>query len=181
MGFIRLEIEAVAAETQAILTDKLTHDDERRTINEFVNYLGAVKSGNRRGIVRQQVCGVAASGTIGCDESDAVDDTDTVTIGATTLAVVETPADEDEFAAGATDITFAANLATAINDHSVAGEMYFAESDGVDTVTVTCRVAGAIGNEVALAEVGNGFTLGAAALAGGTNAAMKEMDFGLTR
>jgi len=182
-AYFKIEIE-FDDETSAILEPMLIGGvvrDKRRRIADAGAMLSAVQSGHRRGIIRTQLASVAASQTIGCDESDSVDGTDTITIGATTLDVEASPVDEDDFATGATDITFAANLATAINDHSVAGELYYAVSDGIDTVTVTARTAGLLGNEVALAEVGNGFTLGAAALAGGAEGVMYEDDFGHTR
>ena len=154
--------------------------DKYAAMRGWLNQLNKTVGGFTRTIVRANLATVAASGTIGCDFSDAVDGTDDVTIGPTTLSVEASPSGEDQFDSGATDIAFAANLTTAINDHSVLSKIVKAATDGVDTVTVTCLFPGIIGNEIALTETGNGFTLGAAALASGASDEMDKHAFGLT-
>lgn len=168
-----------ADRTSADLRQRLDKTTARQQIRAYSDYLRGINGGSLRAVVTTTLAATTASQTIGCDQSDAVDATDSVTIGPTTLSVEASPADEDEFLQGATDIAFAANLAAAINAHSVLSKIVTAASDGVDTVTVTCRWPGIIGNEIALAEAGLGFTLGAAALAGGTQDETDEFGKGM--
>lgn len=170
MVAVRIELTMASDVTSATAQAKyIRTEDGKDCMTLLESLLHAVQGGAEDASLLAQVVGVKASGTIGCDYSDAVDGTDTVTIGPTTLSVEASPSGEDEFDSGATDIAFAANLVTAINAHSVLKNLVTATTDGVDTVTVTSRIAGIIGNEIILAEVGNGFTLSAAALASGTD------------
>lgn len=179
MGLLVLQIDTDDL-TLTDLANRYTRADRRQSMSRLHELVGSIGPGHRRAVVTTYVSGAQASGTIGCDFSDAVDGTDDVTIGPTTLSVEASPSGEDEFDSGTDDIEFAANLVAAIAAHSVLSKSYTAVSDGVDTVTVTHRLAGISGNETALAETGNGFTLGAAALAGGTQNATQEFDFGQT-
>ena len=173
-------------ETNAEMSDDelerrfVTGTNRRTLLRRLINYLEGVAGGIRSTSVvgvKTMVGDVFASMTIGCDVSDAVDDTDTVTIGPTTFTTVAAPANENQISSPATDILYAAELAAAINVHSVLKNLVEAVSDGIDTVTVTCRLPGKIGNEIAVTEAGNGYTLSGAVLAGGTNNAMVEYDF----
>lgn len=164
--------------SSAVLRAKLDRQTARQQIGAYSKYLNGINGGSHRAAVVTTLAATAASQTIGCDQSDAVDGTDDITIGSQTLSVEAAPADEDAFLQGATDIAFAANLAAAINAHSELSKIVTAASDGVDTVTITCRWPGILGNEVALTESGNGFTLGAAALAGGTQDEVDEFGKG---
>ncbi len=164
-------------ETGDVLVQRLMRTSSKRTVmRELVNYVNGVQGGVRRAHVRAQVFSAFASETVACDQSAAVDGTDELTIGTVVLAVEASPANENQFAKGASDIAFAANLAAAINAHSILSLFVKAESDGVDTVTITCLYGGPIGDAIPLAETGNGFTLGGAALDGGDQA----VDQGLT-
>ena len=158
----------------------ITGTNRRTRLQKFLRFMEGVAGGIRSTSVegvKMMVGDVFASMTIGCDVSDAVDDTDTITIGPVTIATVAAPATEDEISSPATDILYAAELAAAINAHSVLSNLVEAVSDGIDTVTVTARLPGKIGNEIAVTEAGNGYTLSGAVLAGGTNNAMVESDF----
>jgi len=145
--------------------------DRRQVLREVTTALNGVRGGARRATVCVHVddgAAVAASQTVTMDQAAAVDGTDDITFDGETLSVETTPANEDEFAKGADDIEFAANLAAAINAHTVLKKRWVAESDGVDTVTITSLMLGDVMNGVAIAETGTGMTLGAATFTGGT-------------
>jgi hypothetical protein len=162
----------------ASLRDSIDRTDKFRVLRAIVTLVQAIGMGIKRGYVRVCIASATASQTIGCDQSDAVDGTDTVTIAGTTLEVEAAPADQDEFLKGDTDIEFAANLAAAINAHTTLQKIVRAESDGVDTVTVYSKYPGPIGNLIALTEAGDGFTLGGAVLAGGASDEHDGYQFG---
>jgi len=155
-SFIRLELE-MDDETQAILDPKLVNSgvrSKRRDVQEILNLFAAVPTGRKRGIFRAQLGAAYATQTVVCDESAGVDDNDTLVIGPVTLTLKATASTEDHVVAGASDITFAADLATVINAHSVLKNLVVAESDGVNTVTITSRVGGAVGNQIGVSAVG---------------------------
>ncbi len=162
----------------ATLRAKLDRDDKRLTIREVITFLFGLLAGSMRGFVRTQVASACASATIGCDQSDAVDDTDTVTIAGVELAVVAAPADTSEFAKGADDIEFAANLVDAIHANATLAKLVRATTDGVDTVTVTAIAPGPVGNFLTLTEVGNGFTVSGAVFSGGASDAPYAAELG---
>ena len=141
--------------------------NRRAVVANIMTQLRGMLGGVRRAQLRVGIGSAFASQTVNCDQSDAVDGTDTLTIGTIVLAVEASPANESEFEKGADDIEFAANLAAAINAHSVLSTFVRAESDGVSDVTITSLYPGAIGDAIPLAEAGNGFTLGGTALDGG--------------
>jgi hypothetical protein len=176
-GFITLVLET-DTEDATKLADRLDRGTKHSQLRYLRNHLNGISGGMKRGLVTTQVASTAATQTIGCDFSDAIDGTDDVTIGPTTLSVEASPSGQDQFDSGATDIAFAANLVTAINDHTTLSKIVVATTDGVDTVTVTCRFPGIIGNEIALTETGDGFTLGAAAMAGGASDEADKFQFG---
>ncbi len=171
----KLTVTFDSPETAAQLVQRFSRTSSKRTtLRELGNYINGLQGGVRRAHVRVQCFEAFASQTVGCDMSDAVEGTDTLTIGTVTLSVEAAPANESEFLLGADDIEFAANLAAAINAHSVLSLFVQAESDGIDTVTITSLYAGPVGDAIGLAEAGNGFTLGGAALDGG-DATLDEM------
>lgn len=151
--------------------------NRHRLVRDAMALLESLMGGARRGLVRVSVGDVFASQTITCDRAAAVDDTDTVTIGGTTLSLKAAPANESQFAKGASDATMAANLAAVINAHSTLREAVSASALAA-VVTVKCVYPGRIGNMIVLTEVGNGMTLGAAALAGGTGNDPVTHEFG---
>lgn len=166
------------------LIRKIFKGNRWRDVRGSLPLIGGILGGAFGATVRMMCvegASARASQTIGCDQSDAVDGTDEVVIAGVTLAVEAAPANENQFAKGADDIEFAANLAAAINAHSVLSTLFDATSDGVDTVTVTALLPGLVYNQVAITETGNGFTLGGAALTGGDgldNANVQSYSFG---
>lgn len=140
---------------------KFDRDDKRITIREFMTLVMALLGGARRGYVRTQVASACAIGTVECDQSDAVDDTDTVTIAGTALAVKAAPATTAQFAKGDTDAEFATNLANCINANATLAKIVRATADD-DLVTITALLPGPLGNLITLSEAGNGLTISGA-------------------
>lgn len=112
---------------------------------------------------------VAASNTLTL-ASVAADDT--VTIGNVTLTAKASPSTEDEFDQSGTDAEDATDLAAKINAHSVLSQVVSA-SAASDVVTVTSRIKGVIGNQIALSQSGGTISIGGdgTALEGGTGGA----------
>ena len=162
------------------MRNKLDVQPKGRAIREVMTALRGLlhPSYANRGLARVCIASACASQTVNCDYSDAVDGTDDITIGGTTLSVEASPATEDEFDSGTDDAEFADNLAAAINAHSVLSKIVRATSDGVSDVTITSLYPGPIGNLILLAESGNGLTLGDTALAGGASDEVDSHAFG---
>ena len=153
----------------ADLRRELDLPDKESSARALSDYLRSVAGPQRRGYVRACIASATASQTVHCDQSDAVDGTDDITIAGQTISVEASPSGEGQMDSGTTDAEFADNLASKINAHSTMSKMVWADSDGVDTVTVYSVFPGPIGNFVALTETGNGFTLGGANLASGAS------------
>ena len=141
--------------------------NKRAVMENVKTHINGILGGVRRAQVKVQCYSAFASQTVACSQAAAVDGTDELTIGTIVLAVEAASANESQFLKGASDITFAANLAACINAHSVLSLFVRAESDGVDTVTITSLYPGPVGDAIPLAETGNGFTLTGSALDGG--------------
>jgi phage tail sheath gpL-like len=97
--------------------------------------------------------------------------TDTVTIGTVTLTGSAAPANQNEFdTSGGSDTADAAALASCINAHTTLST-FLTASSALGVVTITAKVPGVIGNQIALAETGTTITLSGAFMAGGTGGA----------
>ncbi len=154
---------------KADLVRKLRKGNRWYDIRALLPFIRGVISGVFRATVRLQVgsgATVVASQTVTCGNAAAVNGTDTITIGGVTLAVVASPANQNQFLKGASDAAFATNLAAAINAHTTL-QQYVVASALAAVVTIRGLRPGIIYNLVALTEVGNGFTLGGSALANG--------------
>lgn len=92
--------------------------------------------------------------------------TNSITIGGTTLTASAAPATESDVLVGGSDTATAANVAAAINVHSVLSKIVVATS-ALGVVTISCVVPGPIGNQVPVTKSGATITLSSAALAGG--------------
>jgi len=149
--------------------DRLPKGD---AIRALANEYAACASGTRRGMARAFVASAVASQTITLDQAAAVNATDTLTIaGGTALAVVASPANENQVSKGASTAAFCTNVVAKINAHSAHSKLVWAavtDSDG-GVITLYAVVPGPIGNLITLAEVGDGFTLTGAALANGAS------------
>lgn len=130
------------------------------------DYLQVLQSGLKPGsVMRFSACDDSAAVEA---ELDTVIEDNTITIGIVELTAKDEPATEDEFAVGEDDEETAANLAACINAHSSLST--FLKASSVDeTVTITCLVAGSIGNQIAV-EADNTITLSADHLEDGTDA-----------
>ncbi len=144
--------------------------------NEFLAASGVV----RRGKIRLQIAAAQASQTVACATASAVDNTDTLVIGGTTLSVKAAPANENEVSKGTTDAGFAANVVAKINAHSVLSKYLFAvvTTSASGILTIYSIAPGLVGNFVTLTETGNGFTVGGAVLAGGSSDAISAYQLG---
>jgi hypothetical protein len=172
-------IIATTNDDAASLRNRLDKTGRRVQLSRAISFLRQILGGNKAAQIRTQISTGKASFTYTCSQAAAVDNTDTVSIGAVTLAVKAAPATENEFLKGASDIALAANLAAAINAHSVLSEFCTAVSDGISLVTVTIDIPGAIGNQLVVAEAGSGFTKSGAAPTGGASDEMDEFAFGI--
>jgi hypothetical protein len=166
----------------ASVRERLNGADAGQSLTGWKHQIGAVAgiSDLNRAMVRSVIASACATVTIGCDQSDAVDSTDTVTIAGVALAVVASPSTTAQFAKGADDIEFAANLVAAIHANATLAKLVRASSDGIDTVTVTALAPGPVGNFLTLAETGNGFTISGAVFSGGASDAPQTYERGYT-
>lgn len=149
-----------------------------RNLRKTLALFKGVLVGAYRGYIRTTLCTARASATI-TGTAAGVAPGDLVVIAGTTLTNAASPASEDEFADSATTATLAANLAAAINVHSVLQKIVFAvvttAASGV--VTVYSKYPGPIGNLITLTETG-GYSVSAAALAGGSGDEMDDYQKG---
>jgi hypothetical protein len=173
---VTLETEQIPIATLRRMLDKT---DKRLSVRGIYELLRQTQAGIKRGHVRACIASTAASQTVTCDYDSVVDGTDDITIGGTTLSVEASPSGEAQFDGGTTDAELATNLAAAINGNSTINKLVRATASS-DVVTITCVYPGPIGNLVTLAETGNGFTLGAAALASGASDEVDSYQFGFT-
>lgn len=120
---------------------------------------------------------VAATGTLTFSADPAA--TDVVTVAGVAYTYVATPATANDIDVGATRAASIANLVAAINgsgsasattygDGTVANPHVTAVDNGDNTVTITARVAGSIGNFITTTTSETDITFGAAVLASGS-------------
>lgn len=175
MGTLYLPDELIAT-----VRSRVTRTPKGDAIRGFLKEIEACALGARRGKLRVYVSSATASQTVTCDQAAAVDDTDTLTIGGTALAVKASPANESQVSKGATSAAFAANVVAKINAHSTISKFCFAAvtTSASGIITIYSAVPGPIGNFITLAEAGNGFTLGGATLSGGASDAIKNHQLG---
>lgn len=162
----------------ADLRNRLDLKDKRRVLRAVMNDLNAIDGGVKRAYVRAAIAAEVATQTVDCDHTAAVADTDTLTIAGTALAAKAAVATESQFLIGGTDAAYADNVVACINAHSVLSKLVWAKRTDSNTFKIYAKVPGPIGNLVTLAEAGNGFSLGGAALAGGASDEVDEYQFG---
>jgi hypothetical protein len=148
-------------------------------LREICALLSGAQLLQQRSYVRYALASAVASKIITCSASGGAPN-DTLVIGGTTLTNKTTPANESEFADAATDALLAASVVACINAHSVLSKIVWAAvtTSASGIITVYCKHPGPIGNLVTLAETGNGFTLGGAALASGASDEVDELQLG---
>jgi len=138
--------------------------------NYFHSIAGGVKSASFE-VNTGTANPVAASGTLTLTFASIVAN-DTMTIGKTVLTWKTTaPANENEVQKLTDASISAANLVTAINAHSVLSGIVLA-SNVAGVVTITCKVQGEIGNQLALSSSSAGAVASATYLASGAGGAL---------
>ncbi len=178
-AYFTLVLETDTDWTAAEFNNRLDKDERHRVLRRVINHLKGVASGQHRGIVRFQVASAIASQTITCDQSAATAGVDNLTVAGVAFALTAATQSATQIAIGASDAALATNTASAINTNTTTNKILVATASS-DTVTVTARLPGPVGNFVTLAETGDTFTLGAATLASGASEECDEFDFGLT-
>jgi hypothetical protein len=149
-------------------------------LRALANEILAVSGPQKRGMIRSIIASAVASQLVTCDQSEAVNGTDKLTIAGTDLSVVASPATESQVSKGTSDAEFAANVVAKINAHSTISKLVWAAvtTSASGIFTIYAIVPGPIGNLITLAETGDGFTLGASALAGGASDAVDAYQLG---
>lgn len=153
--------------------EKLYLDDASRPqagVNKLATLLAAVAAKQIKGAVTVSLESATnrthSSATATVTQASLVEN-DTVVVGGVTFTweAAADPEVETEIDTGSDDDTAAANLAAAINAHSeLQGVVTASVADNV--VTISSVVPGAVGNQITLAETGNGVALSGAVLSG---------------
>jgi hypothetical protein len=146
-----------------------SREDVKRVLNE----LNGVQAGRLPGVIQVSASATdaaTASGTITLVSAVA---TNSVTIGKTTFTFSSTPTSNTATAVdvevdGADDTEDAAALAAAINANALGVAPIVYATSALGVVTVTSRVPGLIGNQIALAKSGAPITVSGTYLSGGT-------------
>jgi len=158
------------------LQDILSDSSSRKLpfARKVENFFRALSAGARAASVLSGVVDSGASDAVAASQtatfSGAATALDTVTINGvvlTAVANVATPTN-NQFRVGTTAATAAANLAAAINastTDALSGVVQASSASGV--CTVSCLIAGVIGNTLPIAKSSTAITLGGALLASG--------------
>jgi len=155
-------------DTSAMVKPGQNRDNLKRVMNE----LNGVANGKLPGKIDLSAStsdAVAASGTI---TLATLVNGNTVTIGKTVFTASSTPTSNTATAVdfesdGADDTADAASLAAAINANALGVAPLVYATSALGVVTVTCRVPGLIGNQIALAKSGAPITVSGTYLASG--------------
>jgi hypothetical protein len=134
-------------------------------LNRIENLIRGFKLGSQLGSVSVYAATanpVAATGTITLSTVVA---TNTVTIGQTVFTFTASPSSNtatavDVLVTGG-DTVAAAALAAAINNNTLGAGAYIVATSALGVVTISCRIPGTIGNNIALAKSGAPITLSA--------------------
>lgn len=168
MASTRLTVTYNSKISASDVAELLEAAEGERVVAKLVKLLRGAASGLYPCSLTIEQSPTAASQTLVCDQSSAVATTDTLTVGGITCASVASAPDvtAGEWLLGASDATMATNIAAAINGHTTLSEIVSATADD-DTVTITARTPGTLGNLVTLSEAGSGIALDGTALEGG--------------
>lgn len=150
-------------------------NQSKENLKRVLNELNGIQAGKLPGKIDLSASATdaaAASGTITLVSAVA---TNTCTIGKVVFTFTSTPSvststAQDVEVDGADDTEDAAALAAAINANAASSAIVYATS-ALGVVTVTCRVPGLIGNQIALAKSGSPLSVSGTYLSGGTGAA----------
>lgn len=144
----------------------------KENLKRVLNELNGIQAGKLPGKIDLSASAsdsVAATGTI---TLASLANGNTVTIGKTVFTASSTPTSNTATAVdfesdGADDTADAASLAAAINANALGVAPIVYATSALGVVTVTCRVPGLIGNQIALAKSGAPITVSASYLASG--------------
>lgn len=158
-------------DSQSVLQNrfKVNANKKKRFAIEVSDLFRAIAGGHKRAVVDIATSSsdpVAASATATL-VSVAADET--IVIGAVTLTAKASPSGENQFDQSGDDDEDAASLAAKINAHSVLSEVVSA-SVASNVVTITSKIKGVIGNQIALTG-DTGITVSSAFLASGAGCA----------
>ena len=169
-----LQITIKSPDTAATLRSQFQKDSSASSLEASVlaNYFQSIASGTKSAQFEVNTASahpVKASGTLTLTYA-SINASDTMIIGKTTLTWKTTaPVNENEVRKQTDLATTAANLVVAINAHSVlSGIVVASRSAGV--VTIQCKHAGEIGNQIALSSSAAGAVASASYLASGAGA-----------
>lgn len=167
----------------ASLRSDLDKGDKNAAVRAFQGVLNGLltRSSFNTGYARMCIASACASQTVDVDYSAMVAATDSITIAGTALASVASGETiGTNWLIGADNAATVANVVECINNNATLTKLVRATAVDSNTFRITCLIPGPIGNLVTLAEVGNGFTLGAAALASGASDEVDGYAFGFT-
>lgn len=159
------------------LREKIDRRPLAQGIRELWTLLKSVLLLVRRGYVRVNLATAVAEIEVTVSASGGAP-TDTLVIGGVTLTNAASPANESEFADSATDAGLRNSVVACINAHTTLSKFVWAKVTAATKFKIYCKLPGEIGNHIPIAETGNGFTIGAAVLAGGAGDEMDEQQYG---
>lgn len=163
---------------------RLLRQSKYTTLRNLSSLLNGIRGGARRATICAHISddtAAAPSVEVVCDFGGGMAGNPFTFDGATLTREI-VAANENQVAAGANTSELAANLAAAINAHSLLGGRWFAESDGVDTVTVTSLMSGTSANGATTSGSAS-FNTGDTSFSGGAGTPadageIKKIDFG---
>jgi hypothetical protein len=165
----------------ASLRDQLDRTDKNVSVRGLMNVMRGMLSPDymNRGYMRACIASACAAQTVDVAYGSMGAATDSITIAGTALASVASNRTlGTTWLIGADNATTVANVVECINNNATISKLVRATAVDSDTFRITCLYPGPIGNLVTLAEAGNGFTLGAAALASGASDEVDGYAFG---
>lgn len=175
----RVLLEIKSSEPLATLNEILSDSSTRPRdfANKVINFFRALKGGAKAGAVDLRVCsGAAVSASMTGTFAGAPTALDVLSINGVTITFIAgaSPANNEVSLAGApSNSVLAARLAAAINASTTAAlSGVVSASSLAAVVTVSCNVAGVIGNSIPLTDAATNFAFTGAAtlLAGGSGA-----------
>lgn len=168
-----LAISVRSDETQALLQQLLKPDatKDREAALALSRYFKDLAAKRTRGNFDVQTGAAVPARASATWTIASVIATDACTIGGITFTFTSTPTLETDVEVdGADDTADALALANAVNAHSTVGKQVLASASGA-VVTITSRVAGVIGNMIAISDADSTITTSSTYLLGGTGGA----------
>ena len=179
MPFVNLSIE-LPDRLIAGLRTQCDRSEKARAIAEYIHLLNGLRASGQgnNGVLRACIASACATQTVTCTQASAVDNTDTIVIGGTTLTAKTTPTTTAHYGISTTDALYAASMAAAINANATIQKLVRATS-ATNVVTITAIAPGPVGNLITTTEAGNANVLGqASVMANGASDEVDTYDFG---